>query len=473
MTPVAAPFSVSVPSIAAAIVRPLRDSLHGQLLEPGEPGYDDARHVFNAMIDKRPALIVQPADAADVRRAVLFAREHDLALSVKGGGHNVAGSAVCEGGLMLDLSAMKGIQVDLERRSAAAQPGALLGELDRATQTFGLATPLGTASITGIAGLTLGGGIGWLNGTHGLACDNLIAAEVATADGELVRASDEENPDLFWALRGGSGNFGVVTSFVYRLHPVARLLAGSLVYAPEQTRQALRVYHDFAGSCPDELNMVANLATDDDGRTIVSVTYAWGGPPDEAERILRPLRAFAPPVEDVVETMDYCDLQQVIDARFPPGRQHYWKSSFLTDLGDEAIEVMLHFAAERPSPAHVHTAEGPSRASIGMQHLHGAAARVAPDATAFPHRRDHHDFLLFSQWTDPADAERHIAWTRDFFAAMRPFTERAVYVNGLGAEDGDRVREAYGSNYPRLVTIKARYDPTNLFRSNQNIRPLA
>lgn len=460
------------PKLDDSAVRAFHARLRGELLEPGGPGYDDARRVFNAMIDKHPALIVRPADEEDIRRAIRFAREHDLPLSVKGGGHNVAGSAVCEGGLTLDLSSMKAIQVDPERRVAIAQPGVLLGELDRVTQKFGLATPLGTASITGIAGLTLGGGIGWLNGKHGLACDNLIAADVVTADGALLRASAEENPDLFWALRGGSGNFGVVTSFVYRLHPVVRLLVGSLVYAPEQTRQALRVYHEFAASCPDELNMVANLATNDVGRTVVAVTYAWCGAPNAAELVLRPLRAFAPPVEDVVDTMDYCDLQQVIDARFPPGRQHYWKSTFLTELGDETTEVMLRFAAERPSPAHVHAASGPCRASIGLQHLHGAAARVAPDATAFPHRRDHHDFLLFSQWTDRADAERHIAWTRAFFAAMRPFTERAVYVNGLGADDGDRVREAYGANFPRLAAIKTRYDPSNLFRSNQNIRPL-
>ena len=454
-------------------IRALRARLQGELLTPCDPGYDDARRVFNAMIDRYPALIARARSAEDIRRAVLFAREGDLAFSVKGGGHNVAGSAVCEGGLMLDLSLLKGMQVDLERRIAVAQPGLLLGEFDVATQEFGLATPLGTVSITGIAGLTLGGGISWLNGKYGLACDNVIAADVVTADGELLRASATENPDLFWAIRGGSGNFGVVTSFLYRLHPVGPLLTGSLVFPPAQTREALRFYHEFSKSCPDQLSTFGSLVTDDDDQTLMSVIYSWCGPLDEGERVLRPLRTFGTPVEDVIEVQEYCALQKVIDERLPPGRKHYWKTNFLTDLSDEAIDVMLHFAAKRPSPAPVHGVTGPSRASIGLQHVHGAAARVDPTATAFPHRHVHHDFLILSQWTDPADAERHITWTRAFFEAMRPFTERAVYVNDLGVEGEDRVREAYGANYPRLAEIKTRYDPTNLFRANQNIHPSA
>jgi FAD/FMN-containing dehydrogenase len=469
--------TVSSPTSPRAIddvaIRAFRARLQGDLLAPGDPGYDDARRVFNAMIDRYPALVVRVRSAEDVRRAVLFARERELPLSVKGGGHNVAGSAVCQAGLMLDLSLFKGIHVDPERRIAVAQPGLVLGELDSATQAFGLATPLGTVSITGIAGLTLGGGISWLNGKHGLACDNVIAADVVTADGELVRASATENADLFWAIRGGSGNFGVVTSFVYQLHPVGPLLSGSLVYPPAQTREALRFYHEFSKSCPDELSTLGSLATDDDGQTVMSIAYSWCGPHDEGERALRPLRTFGTPVEDVVEVLEYCALQEVINERFPPGRKHYWKTNFLTDLSDGAADVMLHFSAERPSPAPVHGGTGPSRASIGLQHVHGAAARVDPTATAFPHRHVHHDFLILSQWTDPAAAERHIAWTREFFEAMRPFTERAVYVNGLGVEGEDRVREAYGANYPRLAAIKARYDPTNLFRANQNIQPSA
>jgi FAD/FMN-containing dehydrogenase len=458
-------------TIDEVTLRAFRARLQGDLLEPGDPGYDDTRRVFNAMIDRYPALIARARSAEDVRRAVLFAREHDLPLSVKGGGHNVAGSAVCGGGLMLDLALLKGIQIDPERRIAVAQPGLILGEVDAATQEFGLATPLGTASITGIAGLTVGGGIGWLNGKHGLACDNVVAADVVTADGELLRASATENTDLYWAIRGGSGNFGVVTSFEYALHPVGRVLTGSLVYSPAQSQDALRFYHEFCKMCPDDLSTLGNLATDDDGRTVMSITYSWCGPHDEGERAVRPLRSFGTPIEDAVEVMDYCVLQQVIDERFPAGRQHYWKSNFLTDLSDEAVDVLMGFAAERPSPARVHGETGPSRAGIALQHVHGAAARVAPTATAFPHRHAHHDFLLVSQWTDPTDADRHITWTREFFEAMRPFTERAVYVNGLGVEGEERVREAYGANYERLAAIKATYDPRNLFRANQNIQP--
>jgi FAD/FMN-containing dehydrogenase len=471
MTAVSSPTSTR--TIDEVAIRTFRARLHGELLEQGDPGYDDARRVFNAMIDRRPHLIARPQDAEDVRRTVLFAREHALPLSVKGGGHNVAGSAACEGGVMMDLSLLKRIQVDPERRIAVAQPGLILGEVDAATQAFGLATPLGTASITGIAGLTLGGGIGWLNGKHGLACDNVIAAEIVTADGELLRTSPTENPDLYWAIRGGGGNFGVVTSFAYALHPVDRVLTGSLVYSPDQSRDALRFYHEFCQTCPDELSTIGNLATDDDGRTVMAITYSWCGPLDAAEQALRPLRSFGMPIEDVVEAMDYCVLQQVIDERFPAGRQQYWKSNFLTDLSDEAVDVLLGFAAERPSPARVHGETGPSRSGIALQHMHGAAARVDPAATAFPHRLAHHDFLLVSQWTDPEDAGRHIAWTREFFEAMRPFTERAVYVNGLGVEGEDRVREAYGANYERLAAVKAHYDPTNLFRANQNIKPSA
>jgi FAD/FMN-containing dehydrogenase len=457
----------------ATALNALAARVRGDLLRPTDGGFDEARRVFNTMIDRRPAAIVRPADTDDIRRAVLFARERGLPLSVKGGGHNVAGSAVCDGGLTLDCSSLKRIEVDPRRRLAVAQPGLLLGEVDRATQAFGLATPLGTASITGIAGLTLGGGIGWLNGVYGLSCDNLLAADVVTADGELLRASDTENPDLFWAIRGGSGNFGIVTSFVYRLHPAGPLPVASIVFPPERSREALRRYDEFTRSCPDELSAVCNLATDDDGRTVVAVTGCWYGSQSGAERALRPLRESGPLIEAVVETIDYFAIQQIIDERFPAGRQHYWKSNFLPGITDEAIDVMLDFAARRPSPAHVHSGEGPSRAAIAMQHLHGAAARVAPAAMAFPHRHDHHDLLILSQWIDPADAARHVAWTREFFAAMRPFTERAVYVNGLGEGEEDRVREAYGSNYDRLAAIKARYDPENVFRSNQNVKPTA
>jgi hypothetical protein len=452
--------------IAEAAVGALRARLHGDLLRPGDPGYDEARHVYNAMIDKHPALIVRPAQAEDVRRAVAFAREHALLLSIKGGGHSVAGSAVCEGGLMLDCSRLKSVQVDHDQKIAVAQPGLLLADLDRATQAYGLATPLGIVSDTGIAGLTLGGGIGWLNGKYGLACDNLLAAEVITADGDLVRASGEEHPDLFWALRGGSGNFGVVTSFVYQLHPVGPVLGGTLLFAGDRARDVLAFYHAFARAAPDELTTVAFLDVDTGGQATVGISVCWCGSHADGERALRPLRDLGPPSESTIGVVAYDDLQRASDAAFPPGHQHYWKSRWLVDVTDGAIETMLACVAAWPP-----TATG--RTELALQQLHGAAARVDPGATAFPHRRDQYDFLIMSQWTDPADAPACTAWTRQTFDALAPFTENAVYVNNLGTEGEDRVREGYGPNYDRLATIKASYDPTNLFRSNQNIRPRA
>ena len=457
------PFApAAFPRLDDAVVSAFHQTLSGRLLRPGNEGYDAARAVFNAMIDRRPALIIRPADAEDVRRAVDFAREHGFALAVKGGGHNVAGTAVCDGGLMLDLSAMRTVSVDPARRIAVADPGLLLGDLDRATQAHGLATPLGVVSVTGIAGLTLGGGLGWLNGKHGLACDNLLAADVVTADGELRQASNDENPDLYWAIRGGSGNFGVVTSFTYRLHPVGPVLAGGLAFPPERAREALRFYHEFTADCPEELSTTAGLGMDAVGRPTVAVGACWSGPLDAGERALRPLRAFGP-VEDGIAPMAYGALQAANDAGFPPGRRHYWKSSWLIDLGEDAVDVLLRFAAEKPS-----TATG-----IGLQRMHGAAARVDPAATAFPHRRAQHELLILAQWDDPAESDRHVGWARAFFEAIRPFAARGVYVNDLGGEGADRVREAYGANYGRLAAVKAKYDPTNFFRLNQNIQPAA
>lgn len=448
----------------------LRRQIQGAVLTAGDARYDTARRVFNHMIDRRPALIVQPATTDDVRRSVLVAREHGLPLSVRGGGHNIAGSAVCTDGLMLDFAGWQSVAVDADRRAAVAQPGVLLAGFDTATQAHGLATPLGTVSATGIAGLTLGGGIGWLHGTLGLACDNLLAAEVVTADGDLVHASATEHPDLFWALRGGSGNFGVVTAFTYALHPVGQVLAGALVYAPHQTAGALRAYDAFAATCPDELALMSSLSTDEAGQTVYAVSWCWSGAPDQADQALAPLRRACPPAVDESELLDYCALQRSIDDRYPGGRQHYWKSTFLSHISADAIATMLHFAATRPGPAPLHGLSR-SRSSIALQHVHGAAARIDPTATAFPHRHNHHDFMILSQWSTPEEGEAHITWTREFFAAMRPFTERAAYVNDLGEDDGDRVHEAYGVNYPRLAMLKARYDPENLFRANQNIAP--
>lgn len=446
-----------------AVVQEFAANLRGELLRPEDDGYDATRTVFNGMIDKRPAMIVRCAGTADVIQGVNFARTHDLLPSVHGGGHSVAGNAVSDGGLMLDLSPMKGIRVDPVRRTAQAQAGLTLGEFDHETQEFGLATTLGVVSVTGIAGLTLGGGLGWLNGKHGLACDNLLSADVVTADGRLLTASDEENEDLFWGIRGGGGNFGVVTLFEYQLHPVGPVLGGGLRYSAAQARDFLRFYHEFASTCPDELSTAASLGRAPDGSIIVGVAVCYCGPIETGERVLRPLRNFGSPLEDNIQPMSYRALQSAPDVGFPFGQQHYWKSSYLKHLSDEAIEVMIRFVAEMPSPI----------SGVGLQQMHGAASRVDPAATAFPHRDEHYDFLILSQWADPSDSEENIQWTRAFFEAMQPFFEKGVYVNNLGEEGEDRVKEAYGANYERLVALKDKYDPTNLFRLNQNVRPTA
>jgi FAD/FMN-containing dehydrogenase len=436
-------------------------ALRGDLIRPEDDRYVAARAIFNAMVDGRPALIVRCAGVADVMRGVEFARSHDVPLSIRGGGHSVAGKGVCDGGLMLDLSPMKGIRVDPVRRKAEAQAGLTLGEFDHETQAFGLATTLGVVSVTGIAGLTLGGGLGWLNGLHGLACDNLISADVVTADGRLLRATEEENEDLFWGIRGGGGNFGVVTSFGYRLHPVGTVLAGGLSYPLSKAHEILRFYHEFASGCPDELSTDASLGVTPDGDGVISVSVCYCGPLEEGERVLRSLREFGSPQADNIQPMAYTTLQSAPDAGFPPGRRHYWKSSYLKELSEEAIEVMAEYVSEIPSPA----------TGVGLQQMHGAASRVDPTATAFPHRDEHYDFLILSQWADPAESERNVQWTRSLFEAMEPFFEGGVYVNNLGDEGEDRVREAYGANYERLQALKGKYDPTNLFRLNQNIKP--
>ena len=333
-----------------AAVQELAANLRGDLVRPEDAGYDATRAVFNGMIDERPAMIVRCVGTADVIRGVDFARTHDLLLSVRGGGHSVAGNAVSDGGLMLDLSPMKGMRVDPVRRTAQAQAGLTLGEFDHETQAFGLATTLGVVSVTGIAGLTLGGGLGWLNGKHGLACDNLLSADVVSADGRLLTASDEENEDLFWGVRGGGGNFGVVALFEYQLHPVGPVLGGGLRYSAAEARDFLRFYHEFASTCPDELSTAASLGHAPDGSVVVGVAVCYCGPIEAGERVLYPLRTFGSPLEDNIQPMPYRALQSAPDTGFPLGRHHYWKSSWLKHLSDEAIEVMIKFVAEMPSP---------------------------------------------------------------------------------------------------------------------------
>jgi FAD/FMN-containing dehydrogenase len=363
---------------------------------------------------------------------------------------------------MLDLSPMKGIRVDPEGRTARAEPGLKLGEFDRAAQAHGLTTTMGIASETGIAGLTLGGGYGWLAGRHGLACDNLLSVELVTADGQLVSASESDNADLFWGVRGGGGNFGVVTSFEYRLHPVGNVLGGMALYAP--TTEAVRFFDEFSSTCPDEVSTVGLLTSAPDGSLAFAIVACHCGPLEEAEETLAPLRSFGPPIADMLEPRDYVQMQSITDEAWPPGNLYYWKSSLVRTLGDEAIEVLLEHAARKPTPLSV----------IYMQQLHGAASRVDAADTAFPHRFDHYNCGAMLETEDPADTEAGIQWARECWEAMQPFAERSNYVNDLGeAEEEQRVREAYGPSFERLLELKNKYDPTNFFHLNQNIVPTA
>ena len=438
-----------------------RPSLRGSVLTPADPAYDDTRRIFNAMIDHRPALIARCAGAADVVACVQFARAQGLQVSVRGGGHNASGKSVIDGGLMIDLAPMKGCRVDPARRTACAEPGLTLGEFDRECQAFGLATTMGVVSGTGIAGLTLGGGIGWICGKYRLACDNVLSVDIVTADGRLRVASPDEHADLFWATRGGGGNVGTVTSFEYRLHEVGPVLGGGVIFPFAKARHVLAFYDEFARACPDELSVNAAVTSTEDGTPAVMISVAWCGALDMGERILKPLRTCETlALADTIGPMSYVERQRGGDAAFPRGRRHYWKAGWLRQLGPAAIEVVVDFAARRPSPY----------TRVTVQQMHGAAARVAPTETAFAHRHDQWDFLALSQWERPDDDEPNVRWARELFAAMQPHLEPAVYVNSLGGpDDGDRVREAFGGNYERLAAIKKAYDPDNFFRANQNV----
>jgi FAD/FMN-containing dehydrogenase len=447
---------------SAAAARLLSGKLKGRVLLPGTAGYDRHRRVFNAMIDRRPAMIISCAGAEDVAEGIGFARAHDLPVTVKGGGHGVAGRAVADGGVMLDLSAMKRVRVNPVERTATVEPGVTLGDLDRETEPFGLATPTGVVSMTGLAGLALGGGLGWLNGKHGLTCDNLLAAEIVTAAGARVLATADENPDLLWGLRGGGGNFGVVTSFTFRLHPVRQVLAGAITYPARQARSALRLFHEFAGGCPDELSAALSLSRPGGGELVATIVVCYAGPFEPTDGLPEPLRGLSPE-RDAITPMPYRTLQAAADGGYPPGQQHYWKSGYLTEIDDELVDVLIELVTRMPSPA----------SGVGLQQLHGAAARVDPSATAFPHRGDRYDCLILSQWPDPTDSEQNVAWTTELFDALGPFFATGVYVNNLGDEGDDRVEQAYGPNYDRLAALKTEYDPTNLFRHNQNIKPLS
>jgi FAD/FMN-containing dehydrogenase len=447
--------------VPSRVLDGLRESVRGQLLTDGDPEYERARRVFNSMIDRRPAAILRCAGAADVMAGVNFARDQSLTVAVRGGGHSIAGKSVCNGGLLIDLSGMKGIRIDPEQLQAEAQGGLTLGEFDRETQAFGLATTLGTISTTGIAGLTLGGGIGWLNGRHGLACDNLLEADVVLADGRLVKASAGEHQDLYWALRGGGGNFGIVTSFRYRLHQVQAVWGGMVVHPVSNAARVLHALDEFAAACSDDISLVAAILTGPDGQLAVALAACFCGAVDDGENALRPLRSIPGSVADLFRPMPYTAVQTMFDAAFPGGMRHYWKSGFLEHVSQEAVEVMVAFMRRKPSPS----------TAVIIQQLHGSAARVPVAATAFPHRRSQYDCGIYSVWSDAAESDANIEWTREFYGSLQPHLGEGVYVNGLGDDGEARIKAAYGPNYGRLVSIKRAYDPSNLFRLNQNIDP--
>jgi FAD/FMN-containing dehydrogenase len=401
---------------------------------------------------------------ADIADAVNLAREQNLEVAVCGGGHNVAGRATVDGGVMIDLSLMKGIHVDPKPRTVRAQGGATWAEFDRETQFHGLATTGGAVSSTGIAGLTLGGGLGWLMGKYGLAVDNLRSVEIVTADGRVLMASDLENPDLFWGVRGGGGNFGVVTSFEYRLHPVGPTITGGLAGHPySSVKDTLQFYREITTSLPDELTVYAGLIHAPDGSKLAAIAVCHCGSLNDGEVATRRIKAFGSPAMDTIGRMNYCQQTSMLDAAYPKGALNYWKSSFLADLSDEAIRAMVDGFAKCPSPM----------SQVFIEHIHGAATRVGVSDTAFPHRTEGYNLLLLSQWMDSSDNDRCITWARDTYAAMQPFAASGRYVNYLDHDEaGDPVADAYGPNYRRLRELKAKYDPDNFFHMNQNIQPL-
>jgi FAD/FMN-containing dehydrogenase len=454
----------SAPSIAEA-ARELAGTFSGQLLQPGDAGYEEARRVHNGLVDKRPALIARCRGVADVVDAVKLGRELGLEVAVRGGGHNVAGRATVDNGLMIDLALMKGIHVDPNPKTVRAQGGVTWGELNRETQLHGLAVTGGVVSTTGIAGLTLGGGLGWLMSKYGLALDNLLRVGLVTAAGDVLQPSRDEHPDLFWALRGGGGNFGVATSFEYRLHPVGPTVTGGVIAHPiDNARDVLKFFRNRTASLPDEHTLFGGLihAPDGSGTKLAGMVTCHCGSPAAGEEAMRPLKDFGSPVLDAVGPMPYSQLNAMLDAGYPRGAFNYWKSNFLAGLSDDAIDTMVESFAQCPSPM----------CQLIIEHFHGAATRVGIGDTAFPLRDDGYNFLVISQWAEPATTDRCIAWARQTYTDMAPFFSSARYVNYLDEDDvGDPVAAAYGPNYRRLQQLKAKYDPNNFFHMNQNIRP--
>jgi len=458
-------------TLAAHAIDALKRNLDGQVVAPGDDAYDAARTIWNAMIDKRPAAIVRCVSDSDVAHTVRFARDNGLPLAVRGGGHNIAGNALCDDGVVADLSGRKAVTVDAAARRATVEAGATLADVDAATQAHGLATPLGINSTTGIAGLTLGGGFGWLSRKYGMTVDNLESADVVTAAGETVHASDAENEDLFWAIRGGGGNFGAVTRFGFRLHEVGpELLSGLIVYPFDQAKTMLQQYRDFAEKAADELAAwtVLRLAPplpflpqEVHGTPVVVLPFLYAGDAEQGRPLAEPLRRLGRPVGEFIGVQPYAAWQQAFDPLLTPGARNYWKSHNFTKLDDRLFDAAIEYVGKLPSP----------QCEIFFGAIGGATTRPAPDATAYAHRDAQFVMNVHGRWDDAADDERCIRWARDFFQASAPYAGEGVYVNFLTADESDRVRAAYGASYDRLAQVKRRYDPDNLFRVNWNIRP--
>jgi FAD/FMN-containing dehydrogenase len=465
-----APSVTKAPALEEKALQELRAIFRGELIARGDPGYDVARKVYNGMIDKHPALIARTVDIADTIAAVNFARENKLPLAIRGGGHNVAGFGTCDDGLVIDLSRMKGIRVDPVKRTVRAEGGCTWGDVDHATHAFGLAAPGGLISTTGIAGLTLGGGIGHLTRKYGLSCDNLISADVVTADGRLITASADQDADLFWGLRGGGGNFGVVTSFEFRLHPVSTVFAGPILYPLEKSKDALRFYRDYMAKAPEDMNAFFAFLIVPPGppfpehlhnKTVCGVVCCYTGSLDKAEQVVRPLREFGPPVFEHVGPIPFPMLQSAFDALVPPGLQNYWKADFVKDLTDEVIEAHVKYGPDVPT---IHTA-------LHIYPVSGAAHRVGRDDTAFSYREAGFTHVIAALYPDPADTPKNKTWVQNYWSELHPHSAGGAYVNFMMEEGEGRVAASYRDNYERLARVKAKYDPNNLFHVNQNIKP--
>lgn len=449
----------------------LRKEFKGKVITPGDREYEESRKIWNGMVDKRPAIIARCAGTQDAIKAVNFARDNGIQLAVRGAGHHIAGNSLCDDGLVVDLSHMRTVKVDVAAKRAVAEGGATLGDFDEATLAHGLATPVGINSTTGIAGLTLGGGFGWISRKYGMTVDNLESAEVVTAKGEVVRASASENPDLFWALRGGSGNFGVVTQFEFRLHQVGPdLLSGLIVYPFSEAKRVLQQYRDFYAKAPDELTVwtvlrkappLPFLPADVHGKEVVILALLYAGDPKKGEELIQPLKKFGKPLGEHIGVQPFTAWQKAFDPLLTPGARNYWKSHNFTTMADGLIDVVIEYVKRLPSP----------HCEIFFGAIGGATMRQAPDATAYAHRDAAFVMNVHGRWETPAEDERCIAWSRDYYQASASFASAGAYVNFLTADETDRVKVAYGQNYDRLAKVKRKYDPENLFRTNWNVKP--